>query len=295
MMLVTDSICDFIKYIVVEKGLSKNTKTAYYSDLQKFIEYLEQNKIAYLHELSRSHVQAFLTQIKNRGISNNTHLRLFMTLRSFFAYLEKESLLENNHMKLLRSPIRYQLLPHCLTQQEVTLLLDMPDRNIFNGARDAVILELLYATGLRISELCNLNFYDIGTDSVRVMGKGGKERIIPIYQQALSTLDSYLISFYPIKQPSITSPLFVSKKGIRINRSSMWRRIQYYSKKAGFTKKITPHTLRHSFATHLLENGADIRVIQELLGHETITTTEKYLHITQTELQKNFSRYHPRW
>lgn len=295
MTLVTHSISDFIKYVVIEKGLSKNTKVAYHADLKKFTEYLQQNKVTHLHELTRFNVQGFLTNIKNEGVSENTHLRIFMTLRSFFSYLEKESLIEDNFMKLLHSPTRYQLLPHCLSQEEITLLLKAPYRNNFNGARDAVILELLYATGIRISELCNLNFYDIGDDSIRVIGKGRKERIIPVYQQALSALDHYLISFYPVKEPKITCPLFVSKKGIRINRSSMWRRIQYYSKKVGLDKKISPHTFRHSFATHLLENGADIRVIQELLGHETITTTEKYLHITQTELQKNFSRYHPRF
>lgn len=295
MKLVTHSISDFIKYVVIEKGLSKNTKLAYQTDLNKFSEYLQENNVTSLQELTRFNVQGFLTDIKNGGVSNNTHLRIFMTLRSFFSYLEKESLIEDNFMKLLHSPTRYQFLPHCLTQEETILLLKAPDPNNFNGARDAVILEILYATGIRISELCNLNFYDIGDDSIRVIGKGRKERIIPVYQQALCALDHYLITFYPIKGPKITSPLFVSKKGIRINRSSMWRRIQYYSRKVGLDKKISPHTFRHSFATHLLENGADIRVIQELLGHETITTTEKYLHITQTELQKNFSRYHPRF
>lgn len=295
MISLTHSICEFIKYIIIEKGLSKNTKIAYQTDLQKFTEYLEEHKIIYLHELTRFNIQGFLAKLKNSGLSNNTHLRIFMTLRSLFSYLEKESLLEDNLMKMLHSPIKSQLLPHCLTQQETTLLLQAPDSSNFRGSRDAVILELLYATGMRISELCNLNFYDIGDDSVRVVGKGRKERIIPIYQQALSALDRYLINFYPIGQPKTTSPLFVSKKGIRINRSSMWKRIQYYSKKVGLNKKVSPHTLRHSFATHLLENGADIRVIQELLGHETITTTEKYLHITQNELHNNFSKYHPRF
>lgn len=295
MTLITHSISDFIHYIVVEKGLSKNTKLAYQTDLKNFAKYLQQNKVTHLHTLTRLNVEGFLTDIKKERISDNTHLRIFMTLRSFFSYLEKESLIKDNFMKLLHCPTRYQLLPLCLTQEEITLLLKAPDRNNFMGARDAVILEILYATGIRISELCNLNFYDIGDGSIRVIGKGRKERIIPIYSQALSALDRYLITFYPIKQPKITSPLFVSKKGIRINRSSMWRRIQYYSKKIGLNKKISPHTFRHSFATHLLENGADIRIIQELLGHETITTTEKYLHITQTELQKNFFRYHPRY
>ena len=165
---------------------------------------------------------------------------------------------------------------------------------IRDSARDAVILELLYATGMRISELCSLNFYDIGDDSVRVVGKGSKERIIPIHQRALSILDRYLVHFYPIERPQNTSPLFVSKKGIRISRNCVWRRMQYYSKKIGLAKKISPHTLRHSFATHLLENGADIRIIQELLGHETIATTEKYLHVAQNKLHQNFLDYHPR-
>lgn len=294
MTSLADSISEFIKYIIIEKGLSQNTKTAYQIDLQKFAKYLDENKVIYLHQLTRLHIEGFLSQLKKGTLSNNTHLRIFMTLRSFFSYLEKESLLDNNLMKIFHSPNRRWLLPHCLTTEETTLLLKAPDYSNFNGSRDAVVLELLYATGMRISELCNLNFYDIGDDSVRVVGKGKKERIIPIHQQALSALDRYLVNFYPIEQPKSTSPLFVSKKGIRINRSSMWRRIQYYSKKVGLNKKISPHTLRHSFATHLLENGADIRIIQELLGHETITTTEKYLHITQTNLHKNFSRYHPR-
>lgn len=294
MISLDHSISDFIKYIIIEKGLSQNTKNAYQIDLQKFVQYLEQNKVIYVHQLTRLHIEGFLSELKEWGLSNNTHLRIFMTLRSFFSYLEKESLLENNLMKIFHSPTRCWLLPHCLTPQEANLLLQAPDSSNFNGLRDTVVLELLYATGIRISELCNLNFYDIGDDSVRVVGKGKKERIIPIHQNALSALDRYLINFYPIEQPKSTSPLFVSKKGIRINRSSMWRRIQYYSKKIGLNKKISPHTLRHSFATHLLENGADIRIIQELLGHETITTTEKYLHITQNKLHKNFMQYHPR-
>lgn len=294
MISITHSICEFIKYIVIEKGLSQNTKIAYQTDLQQLLQYLEQNKTQYLHEITRTHIEKFLSGLKEKRVSNNTHLRMFMTLRSFFSFLEKESLLKVNPMKLLHSPSRRQLLPYCLTQEEVKLLLQSPNSNSFKGARDAVILELLYATGMRISELCNLNFYDIGDDSVRVVGKGSKERIIPIHQQALSILDRYLVHFYPIERPQNTSPLFVSKKGIRISRNSVWRRMQYYSAKIGLGKKISPHTLRHSFATHLLENGADIRIIQELLGHETIATTEKYLHVAQNKLHQNFLEYHPR-
>ncbi len=291
---LTHSICEFIKYIIIEKGLSQNTKIAYQTDLQQFVQHLEQNKILYLHEITRISIEEFLSDLKEKGISNNTHLRVFMTLRSFFSFLEKEALIEGNPMKLLHSPSKWQLLPYCLTQQEMHSLLQSPNLSSFKGARDAVILELLYATGMRISELCSLNFYDIGDDSVRVVGKGSKERIIPIHQRALSILDRYLVHFYPIERPQNTSPLFVSKKGIRISRNCVWRRMQYYSKKIGLAKKISPHTLRHSFATHLLENGADIRIIQELLGHETIATTEKYLHVAQNKLHQNFLDYHPR-
>lgn len=294
MISLTYSISEFLRYIVIEKGLSQNTKIAYQADLQQFVYHLKQNNILYLHEITRLSIEKFLSDLKEKRVANATQHRVFMTLRSFFCFLEKEALVEGNLMKLLHSPRQSQLLPHCLTQKEVNLLLEAPNFNCFKGSRDAVILQLLYATGMRISELCGLNFYDIGDDTVRVIGKGNKERIIPVHQQALSALDRYLIDFYPIKCPQKASPLFVSKKGNRISRSSVWRRVQYYTKKIGLTKKISPHTFRHSFATHLLENGADIRIIQELLGHETIATTEKYLHVAQNKLHQNFLQYHPR-
>ncbi|MES2121189.1 MAG: tyrosine-type recombinase/integrase, partial [Chlamydiota bacterium] len=191
----------------------------------------------------------------------------------------------------LDSPKMWQLIPEVLTVSEVNALLHAPNPEEFAGARDQAVLLVLYASGLRVSEVCGLNLQDVDDQVVRVKGKGGKERIVPIAQVATSAIDHYLVRF---RKESDFPALFVTEKNRRIDRTLVWKRVKFYAKAAGIQKSISPHTLRHSFATHLLENGADLRVIQEMLGHANIATTDRYTHISTQHLADAFNAFHPR-
>jgi integrase/recombinase XerD len=219
---------------------------------------------------------------------------MLVAVKVFFRFLKKEDFVELDVTRHLESPKLWQLIPEVLTIGEVDLLLKAPDGETPLGARDKAILEVLYASGLRVSELCGLNIHDVDEACVRVKGKGGKERLVPIAKVALDAVDRYLAQHRGEVGGEKEIPLFVSRKGKRIDRSDVWKRVKFYAKRAGIAKRISPHTLRHSFATHLLENGADLRVIQEMLGHAHISTTDHYTHISQLHLSQAFSAFHPR-
>jgi integrase/recombinase XerD len=188
----------------------------------------------------------------------------------------------------------WQLIPEVLSVAEVDALLKAPDVATAAGARDRAVLQVIYACGLRVSEACGLNLQDVGDQIVRVRGKGGKERVVPIAKSAVEAIDDYLTRFRQEGERAKHPPLFVSEKGKRIDRILVWKRVKHYAEIAGIRKEISPHTLRHSFATHLLENGADLRVIQEMLGHSNIQTTDRYTHISQRHLAEAFEAFHPR-
>ncbi len=210
-------------------------------------------------------------------------------IKVFFRFLKKEGFLQTNQLKYLDSPKMWQLIPEILSIEEVESLLKAPDTNTILGSRDQAILEVLYGTGIRVSECCDLKICDLHDGFIKVYGKGRKERIVPMGQKASQAIDLYL----RFRQDSIAY-LFLTKSKKKIDHITIYQRIKLYAKKIGIMISISPHTLRHSFATHLLENGADLRVIQDLLGHEDISTTDRYTHLKQNHLQKAFHNFHPR-
>lgn len=276
-------LADFIAYLQSEKGLSLHSVEAYGRDIKNFI---EKFSLPFYQE----QIIAHLSFLKEKGFASSSIARALMAIKVFCRFLYREGVLEKDISQAIESPKLWQLLPEFLSQEEVELLLKAPDTKTFIGARDRAILEILYASGLRVSELCSLTLYSVDDEAVRVLGKGSKERIVPIGKKALQALDHYLC----LREHFSSESLFLTKKGKPIDRSSVWKMVKYYAKKTGITKTISPHTFRHSFATHLLDNGADLRIIQEMLGHSNIATTDRYTHVTTSRLQESFNKFHPR-
>ncbi len=289
-MLMKNWIQDFLVYLASEKGLAKNTLIAYETDLLAFQGFLKDKELSLIE---KKDVIDFLEMKQKKGLASSSLCRALIAIKLFFRFLKKESAFWVEGIAFLDSPKIWQLIPEVLSLEEIDLLFAAPDITGFLGSRDRAILEIMYASGLRVGEACGLDFQDIGEGSVRVRGKGGKERIIPIARSSLSRIDEYLLHFRDQIQIS-SQAVFVTTKGNRIDRVNVWNRIKLYAKKAGLQKNISPHTLRHSFATHLLENGADLRIIQEMLGHAQIATTDRYTHISQKHLTTSFSSFHPR-
>ncbi|MBS0606707.1 MAG: site-specific tyrosine recombinase XerD [Parachlamydiales bacterium] len=288
------ALADFLSYIASEKGLSTNTVAAYRRDLEMFFKLLKGRGKLALEEVGEGDVIAFLAQLKSGQYASSSVCRSLVAVKVFFRFLKREKLIATDPTANLDSPKLWQLIPEVLTYDEVDALLKSPDPTDPMGARDRAVFEVIYASGLRVSEVCGLNLFDISENTVRVKGKGGKERIVPIAQPAIDAVDHYLIHFRDAQPDQKEAPLFVTSKGKRIDRTLIWQRIKFYGKKAGIGKPLSPHTLRHSFATHLLENGADLRVIQEMLGHASVATTDRYTHISQHHLTQAFSNFHPR-
>lgn len=278
-------INDFLSYIGAEKGLSINTIEAYDKDIRRFCGTAKS-------EVVEEDIVSHLALLKKEGFASSSIYRNLMALRVFFRFLRREGYLEKDPTELLDSPKMWQLIPEVLSGEEIKALLMAPSHEDEEGMRDKAILETFYATGIRVSELCALNVHDVGENTVRVIGKGGKERIVPIGEEALSAIDAYLAKWRNDKGEK--RPLFLSKRGKRMNRTKVWERVKFYAKQAHIEKEISPHTLRHSFATHLLDHGADLRVIQEMLGHADIGTTERYTHLSKKRLFEAFDTFHPR-
>lgn len=282
---------DFLFYIASEKGLSKHTVEAYKRDLARFTLLASEKGLSSFSEVSEREIVDYAKALKGSGLSVSSIYRSMVALKSFFRFLRKERLISSDETLYLDTPKMWQLVPDVLTEGEVKELLSQPDPDSPMGARDRAILETLYASGLRVSELCSLNLQDVGEETVRVMGKGEKERIVPIAKSALEAIDQYLLHH---RGEGCPDALFVSSKGKRIDRIAVFERVKLYAKRAGLNKSVSPHTLRHSFATHLLENGADLRVIQEMLGHASVATTDRYTHISKKHLVDAFDRFHPK-
>lgn len=289
-----EALCDFIAYIGSEKGLSANTIAAYEHDLKKWFDFLKDLAKTQFDQVSEKDIVEFLACLNQERYASSTVCRCLVALKVFFRFLKKEKVISADPTAHLDSPKLWQLIPEVLSYQEVEALLKCPDPSDPIGARDKAIFEVLYASGLRVSEVCSLNLFDISQYTVRVKGKGGKERVVPIAKAAIDAVDHYLIYYRIADAKEKDVPLFVSSQGKRIDRTLVWQRIKYWGKKAGIAKTISPHTLRHSFATHLLENGADLRVIQEMLGHASVATTDRYTHVSQRHLAHAFSKFHPR-
>jgi integrase/recombinase XerD len=287
---------EFFFYLASEKGLAKNTLEAYQRDLQTFYRYLSDKKVLDLKAVSENHIVSFLSDLKINNYATTTRSRFLITLKVFFKFLKKESYIVNNITLYLDTPKVWQLIPEILTSSEIELLLQQPDQQPQNWqrARDKALLEVLYSTGLRVSEICHLTLYDVDDSFVRVKGKGGKERIVPIGRKAIKSVDAYLAYDRLAANHEKHPFLFVSQSGKALDRISVWRIVKHYAKKAGILKNISPHTLRHSFATHLLDNGADLRIIQEMLGHAHISSTDRYTHVSKSRLVEAFHKFHPR-
>lgn len=284
------SILDFLDYLRSEKGLSIHTIEAYGRDVRLFAERLV---VKEWKEAKSEDILKFLVYLKESSYATSSICRTLIAVKVFFKFLKKEGIISSDLGRYFETPKIWQLIPQVLTVEEVDALLAQPKLEDFVGARDKAILELLYATGMRVSELCQLSIQDLSDTFVKVKGKGKKERMIPVGKQAILAVDHFLQSFRGEAKEE-GAPLFISAKGKRIDRVTIWERVKVYAKSAGITKVISPHTLRHSFATHLLENGADLRLIQDMLGHEDIGTTDRYTHVTGNRMKAAFHMFHPR-
>lgn len=284
----------FLDSIWAESGLSENTLAAYGSDLKIFNRFIK-NK-AFI-DVEEADVALFLKNRYEKGVSSRSSARILSTLKRFYGYLHREGLVAVDPTILIEAPHIGRILPESLSEKDVDLLLDAPEITQILGFRDKVMLELLYATGLRVSELIGLKFEQVNFRQgfVRVMGKGNKERLVPVGEQAMIVLEQYMTSArIDILAERQSDYLFVTKRGGGMTRQAFWYIIKRYAKKAGIKKTLSPHTLRHAFATHLLNHGADLRVVQLLLGHSDLSTTQIYTHIAQERLKLLHAEFHPR-
>lgn len=283
-------VTDFLDHLRSERGLSPHTIEAYGRDVGAFHSFFNSSD---WKDVQSATILSFLDTLRSRSYSTATICRMLVALKVFFRFLKKEGAIAFDLDTSFDTPRLWQLVPEVLSIEEVDALLAAPQVNDFIGARDRAILELLYATGMRVSELCQLQITDLSDAFVKVRGKGKKERMIPVGRKAIEAVDHYLIYFRGKVEES-RSPLFVTKGFQPIDRIAVWQRVKFYAKKVGIGKEVSPHTLRHSFATHLLENGADLRLIQDMLGHEDIGTTDRYTHVTGARIKKLFQTFHPR-
>lgn len=297
--MIDNQLKDFIHFLLVEKGLAQNTIISYERDLKSYLRYLKDvENITNLNDIKRVQIIHFLGYLKDENKSSKTLARHTASIRAFHQFLIREKIMEHDPTVHIESPQLERSLPKVLSMQEVETLLESPKLNNHFGYRDKAMLELLYATGMRVSELIGLNVGDVHLTMgfVRCIGKGNKERIIPIGNTASTIIQTYIekarYKFSSGKQRE--EALFLNHHGKRLTRQGFWKILKKLVAEAGIEKELTPHTLRHSFATHLLENGADLRAVQEMLGHADISTTQIYTHVTKTRLKEVYTKFHPR-
>ncbi len=283
---------DFLAYLEKEKFFSHHTISAYRRDIQRFLLFLKSKKVFSAKLASYELLIEYIRILRESGYANVSVVRMVNAIRSFFRFLYFEEYIEDSIILDFPVPKAQDKIPEILDPDEVETLLAQADESTVIGLRNKAIMKLLYDSGLRVSEVCDLNISDMHRDFIAIRGKGNKDRIVPVGSRALATLEVY-IKKHRSKSPD-SPALFVSSTGKRIDRVTIWRFIKNYATSAGIQKSISPHTLRHSFATHLLEKGTDIRVIQEILGHEEIQTTSKYIHLSTAALQKEYKKCHPR-
>lgn len=284
-------------FLVIEKGLSEKTIAAYSTDLKRFGLFLEKKKAARVSDVDTRLILTYLIHLRDRGLSARSRARHLVSLRGFFKFLNHAKLITKNPAQQVDLPKTGLHLPDVLSIADVEALIDAPDRNQPEGLRDAAMLELLYGAGLRVSELIRLEMTGINLEAgfVRVFGKGSKERVVPVGRLALGAIGDYLGRSRPLLLKNRSSIyLFVTRRGSAMTRQSFWNLTGRYGRLAKLKKKITPHSLRHSFATHLLEGGADLRAVQLMLGHADISTTQIYTHVAQRQLVETHKKYHPR-
>jgi len=285
---------EFTEHLFVEKRHSPNTVDGYRRDISRFVTFQPK---ASLKSITPSDIREFLLSLHNQGLSSRSIARSLSALKSFFKYLVEENLISENPVETLETPKIWRKLPHTLSLNEVESLLNQPNTETLLGLRDKAMLEVLYATGVRVSELISLELNDLNLEVgfIRSYGKGGKERVIPLGEVAQSYLKIYLEQSRPklVKNQNLPA-LFISRRKMPMTRQAFWKILKQYVLQSGITLKVSPHTLRHAFATHLLERGADLRSVQEMLGHSDISTTQIYTHILQNRMREVFDQCHPR-
>jgi len=292
-----NTVDEFLNYLSVEKGLSHNTILAYRQDLNKYLKYLEAKKVGSFKEVKRSIISNFMLYLKDKGLNSNSISRALVAIKMLHRFLVNERYIKDDVTSVLSLPKLWRKLPEVLSAEEVEKLLVGPNLKAPQGIRDKAVLELMYATGMRVSEIAGLKLNNLNLDMgfVKCTGKGQKERIIPLGKYASRALERYVNKTRPKLLKGKDDPfLFLSRLGKKVSRQTFWKTIKAYAKKSKIKKEITPHTLRHSFATHLLERGADLRTVQEMLGHSDISTTQLYTHINRERLKQIHRKFHPR-
>ncbi|MGV8073529.1 MAG: site-specific tyrosine recombinase XerD [Syntrophobacteraceae bacterium] len=292
-----DELLDlFMAYLSIERGLSANTLAAYGSDLQEMSRYMKTLQLAHWDEISRDHILSYF-ELLGSSISQRSKARRLAAMRSFFKYLEHEGKIRENPCSRVRFPKFNASLPKFLSASEVEALLNKPDTTLPLGRRDKAMLELFYAAGLRVSELTEIRTEQVHLEAgyLVIRGKGDKERLVPIGEIAVDALNGYLThARQKLLKKGFPRELFLNRNGQKLTRQGVWKIIKHYAAEAGIRQNLTPHMLRHSFATHLLENGADLRSLQVLLGHADISTTQIYTHIAGKRLKEIHGKFHPR-
>ena len=287
----------FLQYLTVEEGFSTNTIAAYDSDIRKFMAFASEQDIHSVGETTRGLIKAFLQKERRDALSAATAARRIAALKAFFSFLREEKLIAANPAEAISLSRKSLHLPKILSAAEIDALLHQPETTSAEGVRDRAMIEMLYATGMRVSELTGLNYENVNTEASYIVcfGKRAKERLVPMGETARFCLRGYLADARPLlAKDKSEAALFLNAGGRRLTRQGLWLILKKYAVRAGITKELTPHTLRHSFATHLLENGADLRVVQEMLGHAAISTTQIYTHLTKKHLRAVYDRTHPR-
>lgn len=285
---------DYLRHLLVEDGLAENTLSAYSADLRDFLGFTAEHNMP-VSEITDQTIFLYIVQVRRRGLGGRSLARHLSALRGFFAFAREEGALAGDPAQFLENPKLSRKLPEVLSQEEMRALLDQPVINDKLGFRDRTMLELLYASGLRVSELCALKPVDFDSQAglLRIFGKGAKERLVPVHSEAARWLEDYLRHWRPLFNP-VTDFVFLNRSGKGLSRVGVWKLVQRYALKAGIRRDISPHSFRHSFATHLLDGGADLRSVQMLLGHADINATEIYTHVQAERLLEVHHTHHPR-
>jgi len=292
-----DYIDSFYNYLAVIKGLSDNTLESYVRDCRNFINFIENSGVREINEVSHIHIIEYLSNLKTKTFKSKTIARSIVSLKQYFKYLLLEKIITSDPTSNIKSPRMSMTLPEVLNLNDIERLLSCPDLTTNTGIRDATMLEVLYGTGIRVSELINIRLNDLNLELgyLLVRGKGSKERIVPLGKIAIKKIQDYTKNFrQDILKDKLSDYLFINRSGGKMTRQGFWKILKSYALKSGITKSITPHTIRHTFASHLLDRGADLRTIQLLLGHSDISSTQIYTHIDTKKLKEIHSLYHPR-
>lgn len=293
-----DFVEEYLSALKFERNLSENTLSAYRTDLSSFIRYCESKKILDPDSITENIAAGFFKELLDAGLSATSSSRYFSSIKGFFIYLIENNFINQDPMAVLEAPKSRRTLPSYLTISEIDLIFEVPDVNDKFGLRDRTLMEVMYSCGLRVSELINLNLSDLYLDSevIKVFGKGSKERFVPIGSSAINWLNKYFQEARPllIKPRETGNYVFLNSRGTKLSRMGIWKILRRYASEAGVEKEVHPHIFRHSFATHLLEGGADLRAVQEMLGHVSISTTQIYTHVDREFVKQEHKQYHPR-